>query len=287
MLVALLAWSRRRTPGSIYFALLMIAVAVWAFTSAVEFSLSSIPAKILWAKLSYLGIVNVAPLWLLFALKYSQQSRQLSRIQTLLLWVVPVIILLLAATNEQHHLVWPSVTPLPDTPGTLLIYEHGIIVWVNAAYSYLLLLLGTIVLVRAVLRSAQLYRLQVGALLLGAALPWISNIMYVLDLSPAGYDITPIAFALTGLTLAYGLFRFQMFDIVPVARDVLIESMSDGVLVLDARNRIVDANPAVCHLLGGDVPRIVGQPAEAILAEWPELIRQGHDASQVQAEILL
>ncbi|MBN1936449.1 MAG: PAS domain S-box protein [Anaerolineae bacterium] len=288
ILVALLAWTRRRTPGSIYFALLMVAVAVWAFTGAVEFSLVAVPAKILWGKLSYLGIVNVSPLWLLFALRYNQQPRQLSRIQTLLLWIVPVAILTLAATNERHHLVWSHITPVSDAPGALLIYEHGVVVWFNAAYSYLLLLIGTIVLVRVVLRSAQLYRRQVGALLLGAALPWIGNVIYVFGLSPwPGYDITPVAFALTGLTLAYGLFRFRMFDLVPVARDALIENMADGVLVLDARDRLVDVNPAACRLIGCDATQIVGQPAQVVLAEWFDPAQYDRDVPSVQAEIVL
>ncbi len=288
ILVAWLAWQRRQTPGGAYFALLMLAIAAWAFAGAFEAGLSSAPAKVLWAKLCYPGIVSISPLWLLFALDYSRQTRPLSRTQTLLLWGVPAVVLLMAFTNDWHSLVWTRITPATNTSGEWLIYERGPVVWINVVYSYLLLLSGTVILVRAVLRSVQLYRQQVGALLLGAALPWISNIAYVFNLSPwPEYDLTPIAFALSGMTIAYGLFRFQMLDVVPVARGVLIENMVDGVLVLDARNRIIDVNPATCLLLACDEARIVGKPAEAVLAEWPELIRQGHDAPQIQTEIVL
>ncbi len=268
LLIAAWAWLRQRTPGSLYFALMMVSVAIWAVTGAVEFSLWTPAEKILWSKLSYLGIVGVPPFWWLFAREYSRQARQLPRLSLAWLWLIPLITLIAAATNEWHRLIWLRVTPASDVPGAQLIYEHGLIFWINAVYAYLLLLWGTVLLVRAVLRSSQLYRRQVTALLIGVALPWIGNAVGLFGLSPwPGYDLTPFAFTLSGLALAYGLFRFQMFDIVPVARDALIERMTDSVLVLDARYRLVDLNPAAARLLELSVAAI-GQSADAVLSPW-------------------
>jgi PAS domain S-box-containing protein len=287
-LVAMYAWRRRATPGGIYFVLLMLAVAEWAFAGAAEFAAIDIPTKIVWGKISYLGIVSVAPLWLLFTLGYSQRAQWLTRRRAALLWIVPIIVLGLVATNEQHRLIWPRITPDSSMPGMMLVYEHGIGVWVNMVYSYSLLLLGTIWLVRVVLRSSQLYRRQAGALLVGAAIPWVGNALYLAGLRPLpGLDVTPIAFTLTGLTMGWGIFRFQMLDIVPVARDALIESISDGVLVLDAHNRVVDINPAACWLIGCSAARAVGQPAREVLAEWPDLLARYQDTSEAQTEIAL
>ena len=65
-----------------------------------------------------------------------------------------------------------------------------------------------------------------------------------------GLDPTPFAFTLSGLLLFVGLFRFRLLDLMPVARATLVESLLDGVLVVDARGRIVDLNPAAWRLLG-------------------------------------
>jgi PAS domain S-box-containing protein len=168
----------------------------------------------------------------------------------------------------------------------MLVYEHGPGVWLNMLYSYPLLLLATIWLVRVVFRSAQLYRRQAGALLAGAAIPWVVNASYLAGYRPfPSLDLTPIAFALTGLMIALGIFRFQMLNIVPVARDTLIESINDGVLVLDARNRVVYINPAACRMIGWSAASAIGQPVRALLAQWPELVDRFKDTLEAQVEI--
>jgi PAS domain S-box-containing protein len=286
VLIVLYAWTRRATPGGVYLALLMAAAAIWALANAAEFVTSDISAKIVWAKASYVGVVNVPPLWLLFTLSFSQRTQWFARRRVILLWVVPAIMLGLVMTNELHHLVWSRVIPDPNTLDLMLIYEHGPGVWLNMLYSYPLLLLGTIGLVRVALRSARLYRRQAAALLASAVIPWAVNIFYMAGFRPLpSLDLTPVAFALSGLLMALGIFRFQMLDIVPVARDMLIESINDGVLVLDTRNRVVDINPAACRMIGASAEHAVGLPARALLAQWGELVERFRDTLEAQVEI--
>ncbi len=286
VLVASYAWTRRATPGGLYLALLMAAAAIWALANAAEFAVPDMAAKILWGKASYVGIVNVPPLWLLFTLSYSQRTHWFARRRLIVLWIVPAIILGLVMTNELHHLVWSRITPDPNAPDLMLVYEHGPGVWLNALYSYPLLLLATIGLVQVALSSAQLYRRQAAALLAGAAIPWVVNIFYIAGFRPLpGLDLTPMAFSLTGLMLALSISRFQMLDIAPVARDSLIESINDGVLVLDARSRLVDINPAACRMIGLDAERAIGQPVGALLAQWGALVERFRDTLEAQVEI--
>jgi PAS domain S-box-containing protein len=288
MSLALSAWSYRRERSAVYFILLMLAISVWSFASAVESMPWDVATKILWSQISYIGIVSVGPLWLLLVLSYSQVLHRWPRWRILALWAIPIIVLGLVATNGWHGLIWAHVTPVSDAPGALVVYGRGIGFWINASYIYLSMLIGTILLIRTTLRSTQLYRRQISALLLGAILPWIGNLWYLLRLPPLPeLDKAPIAFALSGLMVAYGLFRFRMFDIVPVARDVLIEKMADGVLVLDARDRLVDVNPAACHLFGYAEAHIIGHPISVVLAKWDELLACYQDVAQVQTEIIV
>ncbi len=285
-LIALYAWRRRATPGGVYFVLMMTMVSVWALTSAGEFASLDAATKLSWGKISYLAVASVAPLWFLFAVSYSRREKWLTRSRLALLWIVPLGILVLALTNEWHGLLWSSVTPSSEAPGAMLVYGHGIGVWVNLVYSYALLLAGTILFVRTTLRSPQLYQRQVAVLLIGAAIPWVGNILYVVGVQPLpGLDMTPIAFTLTGLMIGWAIFRFHMLDIVPVARDVLIESMSDGVIVLDARSRVVDINPAACQVIGHGASQVVGQRAEVVFAAWPGLIEHYQDTADKRVEI--
>ncbi|MBN1135960.1 MAG: PAS domain-containing protein [Anaerolineae bacterium] len=286
--VAIYAWRQRAAPGGACLVLLMLAVAMWALSTAGEFAAVAVPAKIWWSKVTYLGIVGVAPSWLLFVLDYAQRNEWLAPRRIALLWIVPAITLALVFTNEWHHLIWPRITPASAAPGAILIYDHGIGFWVEWAYSYLLLLLGTILLVRAILRPPRLYRRQAKVMLVGAAMPWVGNALYVAGLVPLpGLDLTPIAFALTGLTAVVAFLRFQILDLVPVARDMLVESMGDGVLVLDARNRVVDINRTACRFIGRDAADVIGQQASAVLAAWPDLVARYQDVPEAQSEVAL
>jgi signal transduction histidine kinase len=263
--MALICWRRRAIPGGTVLALLMLAVAAWAIFGALEMAAVGIPAKVFWSKVAYLGTTPSPALLLIFALTYSQQHRWLTRRNILALFVLPVLTILLAATNEWHHLVWTSFTPSPSGDN-VLIYGHGVGFWVLVAYSYLALTAGILALAHAFIRFRGPYRQQALLLLVGALLPSVWNVIYVFDVSPLpGLDATPIAFAFTGWILALGIFRFRLLDLVPVVRDRLIENMRDGVLVLDAQNRIVDINPAARALIGND-QALIGQDVSQVCA---------------------
>lgn len=106
--------------------------------------------------------------------------------------------------------------------------------------------------------------------------------------SPFPYlDLTPFAFTVTGLALAWSLFRFRLLDIIPVAREVVIESMRDAVLVLDEQNRIVDLNPAAQRLLNRTPSEAVGQLFTQVFSPWPELVERYRDVTEADDEVLL
>lgn len=265
---------RRDAPGTLSFALLLVAAGEWAFCVAGERLSPDPAAKISWAKFEYFGIMSVAPLWFTFALHYTHQDRWLTRRHRLLLWTIPVLTVGLAMTNEWHRLIWTAIYPTTSVPGSSLTYVHGIAFWIAATFNYVLLVAGSIALIWAIYRFPQVYRRQAAALLTGIAVPWMANALYLANLSPLGHmDPTPVACVLTGAVYAWTIFRWQLFSLMPIARDALVEQMADGVILLDAQNRIVDMNPCARAMLGIAADP-VGQSAEALFGKWPELLKQ-------------
>ena len=279
--LAVLSRKRRAAPGSIAFSLLMWAVVEWAFTYAMEMLSAGLSAKILWSKFQYIGIVSIAPLWLMFGLSYSRRDRWLARNRVVFLWIEPVVILTLAATNEWHRLIWSEIKPA----GVLLIYEHGPATLIHAVYSYTLVLLGAFWMLQAALRAPRLYRRQAGTILIGALVPWTVNILYLFGITPLpGLDLTPYAFTVTGLMFAWSLFRFQLLEIVPAAHEALFASLTDGALALDGQNKLVDINPAAQKLLG-ITAEAVGQKITKLLQAWPNLLAGIGDSPEKKTEI--
>lgn len=282
-LIAFYARRRGDAPGATYLVLLMLAVAIWSAFVALEFASVEASTKIWWSKLSYLGAVSVSPLWFLFALSYSQQASWLKNRWVILLWILPLSTFLLALTNEFHGLIWPKIYPYSGLLGAPLVYEHGIAFYVYIVYGYLLMLLGTVLLIRTTLHTSQLYRQQVAAILISAAIPWVGNFLYILGFSPTpGLDLAPVFFTISGLLLVWGIYRYQILDLVPVARDAMVENMNEGLLVLDNHEKIVDLNPAASRLLNVNNKHMIGKPVTQLLADWPMLLAKSQGSSHPQ-----
>ncbi len=282
-LVASIAWQRRSIRGGRPLALMMVAVTEWALMAALEAAAVELPTKILLSKLEYVGSTSATVFLLVFALEYTRHDEWLTPRNIALLWIVPILNMGLAATNEWHKLVWTGFSPGRD--GTnLLIYHHGPGFWFVMASVYVYLSVAALLLFRAALRPSALHRRQGAALLLASVAPWVGSIIYTLDMSPIpGLDIIPLTFTLTGLVLIWGILRVHLLDLVPVARDTLIEHMSDGVLVLDAQDRIVDINPSAQQLLAGGDSSLIGRPVGQVLDTWPGIALQAErgQASEV------
>jgi signal transduction histidine kinase len=250
----------------------MLAVAFWSFTSAMHALVGDYDARIVLAKFQYLAVAPIGVLWLLFTTEYSRVAWPAPRVTRLLVWSIPVATLLLAVTNEQHYFYWASIVPISTPAGTRLIYTGGPWYWVHTAYSYFLILIGTATLVRGLRRFPPPYRRQTALMILGAIVPWVSNILYVTRVLPTnGLDFTPIAFAASGACFTWGMYRYRLFGLVPVAREMVVDSMDDGVIVLDAQRRLVDLNTAAQRYTGCTMSSL-GRPIEEVVAWWTEAI---------------
>ncbi len=265
--VAAVLWPRRTMAGAKDLIVLELATTWWALAASLEAAVSDAPAKLLFSQLSYLGVVSVPVLFLIFALHYTRPGRPIGSARIVLLWVVPVLALGLAAANGRHGLIWTNITPSP-IPGTF-IYEHGAGFYAMIAYLYAVSLVATALLGRALLRLRHIYRWQALAILLAVPLPLLANVLYVVGASPIRYyDAAPAAFAVSGLAFAVGIYFFRLFDILPVAHDRVIESMGEGVIVVDLQRRVVECNPAARRLLADAAPERVGDLARPPLRGW-------------------
>lgn len=186
-----------------------------------------------------------------------------------LLAVHPAAMLLVGLTNQHHGLL------VSTEPGSRdLVF--GPLFWVHSVYAYGLLVGAGLVAFRArrhlpALRSRQLTAVVTVGLLPGAAIA-----VQLAFLPPDAPDITPLSFVVVGLVDAQLIFRGRALAALPVARSTVLETIGDGILVVDDEGLVVDANAAALRLLrllhpggtGAAAPRsdgVVGQPAATVL----------------------
>jgi PAS domain S-box-containing protein len=287
--LALYAWRRRPLSGAVAFALLMVAVTEWSLAYALTLMSTTLPTALFWDRTVYLGTVAIGPTWLAFTLHYTGREKWLTRRNKALLAIIPVITLALVWTNEAHSLIYPWTGFATVGSFQILDASYGPGFWMHIAYTYILLLIGAIFLFRTLFSSAmpRLYRGQFIAVLIGVLAPWVTSALEMAKVGPfsSPLDLAPFACSLTGLTVTWGLFRFRFLDIIPVARDAVVEGMSDGMIVLDLQGRVVDLNPAAQDLIGVSMIQAIGRPVVQLLHAWHNCVAHFQNTPEAQAEI--
>ena len=290
VLLAERAWRGRETSRGVAISLtfMMLVIVWWIALYALEIAATNAAIKEFAYHAKFLGIAVGPIAWFLFAMEYNGRTIWATRQRLLLLSIIPIITTILIWTNDSHHLMWQSFSVVTNGEFTLTDTPPAIWFWVHSAYSYLLILSSTVVLFRQFISSPTVYRRQLFALLVAIVAPTIANIATLFGNLPL--DLTPFAFVITGLAFTWGLLRYQLLDLAPVARNAVIDSMTDGMIIIDLQERIVDLNPAARQLLGRPVAQIIGQPATQairLLSEQPELADQFRKDSATQGEIAL
>ena len=268
------AWKRRGVSGALYLSLLFLLVAEWSLTSALEIASADLASKLFWAKLSYIGISTVAPLWFLFALDYTQNQEVIKRPRVIFLFLIPAAIIYLAFTNEWYGLIWPYILPIITSQGLMIIYGHGPAAITSSIYSYILMLAGLVLVGQNLFRTSRIYQRQAMMIFLAALIPLLSNSIYAGGLSPFFFDPTPLALTLSGVLVLWSIFGYKLLDVMPPAYKRLFDSMKNGVMVLDPLERIMDYNPAAEELLGLNNISI-GKNANQELDMWSDISPMG------------
>jgi PAS domain S-box-containing protein len=284
--VAAISFRRRKVIGATTLMWMMLALTWWSGLSGIEGLNPGADWHLFWSRLGYFGIVSVPVLWLIFAVQYSQQEKTPSARKLTLLWIVPLITLIMLWTNSWHKLMWSSIEMINFQGIMIQSVEHGTYFWLHAIYTYGAVLAGVIIFVRHMIQTDDAYRAQAGTMLLAALVLLIGNGLYVFKLLPfRGLDITPFTFTVSSLILAWGLFRFKLLDLIPVAGEVVLQNMGDGILVTDARSRIVYINPSFENLAWLQKGTSVGHQVTEVLYNWPDIFKDRNKRTLANIEV--
>jgi len=276
----------RKTPGVKFWLIWQIASSVWAFTYAFEFAATDIGTKIFWSKLSYFGIVYCPVSFLFFSLAFSSQHKLLQKNIIVLFYSIASLFILSPFTNNLHFLHWKSYSINSLTNAT--DYGYGPLFWAMTLFLYISLFWGIMNILVLYFRLSEYYKRQIVLLLIASFMPLIGNLMYIFHINPIpGFDWTPFTFLFTGILITIGISQYRMFDLVPFARNKLIDIIPDAILIVDNSQRIADLNPAMRKLIASDEKELFGRKVEEIFPKREQLISEIRKSEVFQTEILL
>ena len=287
--LAVRASRERKTPDTVIFTLLMLSVAIWSLAYSLELMGTTWSVIVFFLAFEYLGISLSPVIWLMLAIQYTGRASWLTRRNILLLLTIPVITEALYLTNGWHHLFLAAAEL--DTVDSIVFLSLTYGPWhhVFTIYSYLVSITGILLLTQTAWGApSPIYRYQARVLLVAICAPLLVNVMYLGGGRPWKYlDLTSAAFTASGIIIAWGILRFRLFALKPIARHTLVESMKDVILVLDEQRQIVDANPAAARLFGWGKTIPVGQALATALANWKDLVVCNNAEQETLKEIHL
>lgn len=283
---AIYTWTRRSANGAAALSLMSLTIFVWTVGYSLEIAGTSLETKYFWGVIQYFGIAFAPYVWLIFSFNFSNEDKPIANRWVILAAIIPSITTLLAFTTQSHGLIWSEYHINQQGDFSALGVTYGTWFFIHLAYSYICLLIGTVFIIRSLLRRRGMYRGQAIAMIIAVLAPWIGNALYLSGNSPIAYlDLTPFAFTVTTLAFTWALFGFRLIDISPIARDRVIESMQDGMIVLDVRGNIVDINNAAARMIGVHAANAIGENARSVFQPWPHLVERFHNVMEADEQI--
>jgi diguanylate cyclase (GGDEF)-like protein len=264
LLLAAVAWRRRRAPGAPALLAMQLSAAWWLTCYALPFArLWPDDGMFLRTRVIFPAVVTIAPITLVFILSYTRGTNKCRLVRLLALAIVPAVVLAVAL-SPLHDLCFGSWRGL----ATDNIFQMGPLFWIHSLYSYALIGKSLLALLAAYEQGTTQMRRQTRILLGALIVPIVCNASFISGVSPPDIDPTPLGLVVSGILVSLAIFRRGLFDLVAVARAKISGAITDGVIVVDARRRIVESNAAIWTIFDIDPP---GKPGRWLGEQMPEL----------------
>ena len=249
LLTAYAFMRRKRMSFSGTFALMSGFSAIYIFGNALELASNNLEQIRFWVQFQYIGLPLIAPFCLLLVIQYTGLDKYLTKRKYIVLFAIPVLTILLAWTNEWHHLLYRTLQLQTEANGNFAKITAGPWYIVHGSFTSGSSVFSLTILAWYWHKTKSAYWPQILSLILGILLPITASFLYLLGMSPHGIDPVPLTMFITNVLYFWAIFRDRLFDLSPIARDRVFESMRDGVIVIDTSHRIVDCNNAAKHML--------------------------------------
>jgi diguanylate cyclase (GGDEF)-like protein/PAS domain S-box-containing protein len=169
---------------------------------------------------------------------------------------------LMASTNQWHGLIWKDFIPQANN---IILFVHGPAFAFTVITGYSVALVCMILFVIASFRGSNIIKRQARLLITAFLVQIFLNVAYNIDLfDMPGWDWTSIASAFTNVFVLWALSGQRLLDINPIARNKLINNLSDGMIALDLKNRIIDINRSAVAILGNTEDALLGKNLEDV-----------------------
>ena len=242
------------------FILAVLTLAWWVFCQAFELMAMTLPVKLFWANLLYPGAALSSFAYLMVAMRYTGYERFLTKKNITIISSISLVFFVLIFTDQYHGLMRTNLSLDTSSVPYTIDKDYGMLFPLYMLFAYGMNGASMVLILLTAIKKHSVYRKKAQILLVGVSIIPLSNMSYILGLSPVSrFDMTPALFWLSALIVSWGIFQNKLLNIMPIARDLLVERISSGIVVVDNNDTLVDINDATLKMFELQRSEIIGK----------------------------
>lgn len=243
-MIAIYAWRKRNVAGAMSLFLLCIASSFYSMGYSMELMSGTLSEVNFWSKFQYLGLPFVPVLCLALSLAITRKKQPFPTNFVILAALPGVITSLLRLTSESHHLFYGRMALSSNGYFNVLVFEKGPWYYIHFVYFLTCASYAIAQYWSAYKNSSGYVKNQLVIMIIASAMPFVSIGINMANAFPFQMDSGSFFILFDYLLFYYGIFRYNMLDLIPLSRDRVFEWMQDGVIVLDIDDHLMDYNQA-------------------------------------------
>jgi len=272
IIIAVHLYKRGKVPGAPPLFFLCLATAFYTFGYSMELLSQTIEEVDFWSKFQYLGIPFIPAIWVIVSVSYAKATKKHNKAFYLFLFIIPVLTLFFRLTSAEYHLQYAAMRMVSNGYFPVLDFVKGPWYYLNVVYFILCALYSSLNYGKVHSKTSGYLRKQSRIMIAASILPVFSLIINIMDIFPLKLDSGPLFAIINFLILTYGIFRYNLLNLIPLSRKKVFDWIYDGVLVLDLQGNIVDFNRAAYRIFPELSLETTGTHIKECLGKYPGFI---------------
>ncbi len=255
--------SMKQETGSMPIGVLFVVISIWTVGGGIELLAENFAVFSIGRTGHFIGTAMMPVVAYVCFREYTgfdTSSRKL-----LLLSIIPLVSVVLAATNSLHEFMW--YLPASNDAGEYLTRPRRWGPWflfIHLPYNYAVIGASAMTLLTHNSAIAPAHRRGLFLLTAACALPILATIFYDLGFGPDTLSFVPLVFSAMLPAFAWLIFGERIVEFAPLAYETVFQNMQDPVVVIDDERRIISLNRGAERMLSVDEPEARRKPLNAL-----------------------
>ncbi len=271
--------ARRVSVLSGFFLLFCLATGLYALGYGMEVTRTDPFALRFWSRFEYIGIPFISSFLLIFVAFFVDSTSRIARIISLPLILISTLFVIIRQTNHMHYQFYQNLSYENFSNFTIMTFDKGPWYWALGIFNFVCIVVSIGLMFRFYRQVSKTRKRQALWILIGTTVPLFPYVAYILGIIPYGIDTTPAFLVIASFFYYIAVFRHDVFSLVPIGRDRLVETMTEAVLVLNAVDQVADVNPAARTAFGDKTQNPVGHTLDTA---FPMLVGLGSEPTKVK-----